>query len=102
MLRQIIEPGFWMGFWVGAGLAIVIATMVVVVLLDRRFNRVHRLRVAGLYPAVGEPVTDHHYVALLRAGHVKCAARLYKKTQKVSGKEAAAAVERMAAALRSI
>lgn len=90
-----------MGFWVGVGLALVVATLIVVLLLDRRFNRVHRLRLAGLYPAVGEPVTDHHFVALLRAGHVKCAARLYKKTHKVGGKEAAAAIERMAAALRS-
>lgn len=90
-----------MGFWVGVGLTIVIATLVLVYLLDRRLTRVHRLRLSGIYPAAGEPATEHHYVALLRAGHTKYAVRLYKKTHKVGGKEAAAAVARMAAALHS-
>lgn len=82
-------------------MTIVFATLVAVLLIDRRFNRIHRLRTAGLYPAPGEPVTEHHFVGLLRAGHPACAARLYKKTHKVSGKVAAEAIERMAAALRS-
>lgn len=90
-----------MGFWVGVGVTIILATLVLVLFLDRRFNRVHRLRLAGLYPAPGEPVTEHHYAGLLRAGHPECAIRLYKKTHKVSGKEAAAAVDRMALALRT-
>ena len=90
-----------MGFLMGVGLTIVLSTLAAVFLIDWRFNRIHRLRVAGLYPAPGEPVTERHFVSLLRAGHPQCAARLYKKTHKVSGKEAVAAVERMAAALRS-
>jgi len=90
-----------MGFWVGVGVTIVIATLLLVYLLDRRLTRVYRLRLAGLYPASGEPATEHHFVALLQAGHPKCAVRLYKKTHKVSGKEAAAAVARMAETLRT-
>lgn len=90
-----------MGFWVGVGVTIILATLILVYFLDRRFNRIHRLRLAGLYPEPGERATEHHFVALLRAGHEKCAVRLYKKTHKVSGKTAAAAVARMAETLRS-
>ncbi len=93
MLRQIVEPVFWYGFFVGSGTVVISFVLVVFLAIQRTPRRLNKLRQQGLYPQLGDPVTDSDYLKLIKAGLKPDAVRLYRQTNRVGSKKAKAAIE---------
>jgi ribosomal protein L7/L12 len=91
-----MEPIFWMGYFWGMGTTVVLLVMAVVLWMQKGAQRIHRLEEMGLYPRPGEPITDHHFAGLLRAGNKILAVKLYRQKNRVGLREAKKAVDRMA------
>ncbi|MBL0058077.1 MAG: hypothetical protein IPP35_02950 [Elusimicrobia bacterium] len=95
MLRQIVEPVFWYGFFVGACTVVIAFVLWVFLAFQRTPRRLNKLRQQGLYPQPGDPVSESDYLKLIKAGFKPDAVRLYRQTNRVSSKKAKAAIERL-------
>jgi hypothetical protein len=99
MLREIVEPIFWYGFFVGVGTVVIVLVLFFFLAFQKTPRRLNLLRQQGLYPQPGDPVTDSDYLKLLKAGLKIDAIRLYRQTNRVGSKKAKAAIERLVSLL---